>query len=80
MKIKIPAKVIEEREIEVPDQCIEDAKKMIGAPPYHGGSNVVRGDGYFQNACVNKYGAEVWQAACKHVGDAWRRHVAEFKA
>ena len=48
-------------------KCLDDARKSCGVKPYNTMTNYCWGDGYFSMACINKYGEELWDLACKMV-------------
>lgn len=37
----------------------KDLDKLEGKPPYDGGSNICRGDGYFYNSIEKKFGMTI---------------------
>lgn len=48
-------------------KAIDDLKMLEGLPPYDGGSNHCRGDGYFARSLEQKYGMSL-EALQKEVG------------
>lgn len=49
----------------------DDAKKLIGVPPFDGGENIVRGDGYFAKGCAREHGEAAFRAECEEVRRLW---------
>lgn len=69
------AKITAKRRAEI----IDDLKKLNGLPPHHGFS-VVRGDGYFANSLVAKYGMSLTEMAKVSGFDKVRKATAKLMA
>ncbi len=44
-------------------KALDDLKKFYGRAPYDGGSNIVRGDGYFARSIEKRYGMSIPELA-----------------
>ena len=62
---------------------VEDLKMFHGYPPYHEGSNIVVGDGFFAKSLLRVYGAATIEELEKRIGfekyhRAWGGALREF--
>lgn len=59
-----------------------DLAKLRGIPPYDGGSNSVREDGYFSNSLVSRYSMEISElvkwSGFDAMYDDWLAHRRRF--
>jgi hypothetical protein len=49
------------------NDCLEDLRKLAGLPPYDGGANPCRGDGYFAMSINQKYDSAVVHVATQKI-------------
>lgn len=53
------------REMEKEESIEEKVKKLYGLPPFDNCYNVCRGDGYYKQSIINKFGKELFEETCK---------------
>lgn len=47
------------------EQIEEMVKKLYGIPPYDDCYNVCRGDGYYKEFIINKFGSKLFEETCQ---------------
>lgn len=63
-----------------PQDIYDDAKKYVGAYPYHGGSNVVKSDAHFYRSKAEEYGSKKWEAAVEEIMCSWEKYVKSYSS